>query len=164
MAELMTGKRWHSREDSGLRLDRELRWWHDDERIEHPRIVELFNSSLGLDDSGRFVLRIGNDWARVAVEDAAYEVRTVDVSPGDRLSVRLSDRTAELLDPATLSVEPDGVVTCLVKEGRAKARFSRDAQFQFGAFLSVSDGGVSLEVGARRDPLPGALAQLFHAD
>jgi hypothetical protein len=161
MAELMTGKRWHTREDSGLRLDRELRWWHDDERIEHPRIVELFNSSLGLDDSGRFVLRIGNDWARVSVEDAAYEVRTVDVSPEDRLSVRLSDRTAELLDPATLSMDPDGVITCQVKERRAKARFSRDAQFQLGALLAPSDGGVVLEVGARREPLPDSLGALF---
>src|SRR5262245_61051388 len=115
MALPLVGKRMHTREDSGLRLDRQLHWWHDDERIEHPRIIEVFNCGLQIGEDGRDVLRVGNDWAYVQVEDAAYEVRAVDISEGDRASVRLSDRTAELLDVSSLAEDADGVLTCRVK-------------------------------------------------
>jgi hypothetical protein len=155
MAIPLTGKRMHTREDSGLRLDRQLRWWHDDALIEHPRIIEVFNCGLAVEEDGRYVLRVGNDWAYVQVEDAAYEVRAVDLSEGDRLSVRLSDRTAELLDVASLAEEPDGgVLTCRVKGGRAKARFSRDAQFQLGERIEEDGGRLVLVAGERREPLP----------
>lgn len=155
------GKRWHTREDSGIRLDAALRWWHDDEPIEHPRIIELFNTSLVLDAEGRYQLQIGKDWCYVQVEDAAYEVRTVDVTPEQRVSVRLSDRTAEALEPDTLSVGPDGVLVCKVKGGRARARFSRDAQYQLGELLEQDESGhLFLRAGERRLAVPGSLGAL----
>lgn len=151
-------KRWHTREDSGIRLDRALRWWHDDEPIEHPRIVELFNASLGLDEAGRFVLRIGQDWCVVQVEDAAYEVRTVDVTGEGRISLRLSDRSADALDPASLALGPDGVLGCRVKGGRAGARFSRDAQYQLGLLLEEGPGGaLGLRAGHQWLPVPAGV-------
>jgi hypothetical protein len=156
-----SGKRWHTREDSGIRLDAALRWWHDDEPIEHPRIIELFNTSLVLDEEGRYQLRIGKDWCYVQVEDAAYEVRTVDVTPEERLSVRLSDRTAESLDLDTLAVGVDGILTCRVKGSRVKARFSRDAQFQLGELLEQDESGrLFLRAGQRRLAVPAALESL----
>ncbi|WP_370458989.1 DUF1285 domain-containing protein [Aggregicoccus sp. 17bor-14] len=149
------GKRWHTREDSGIRLDRALRWWHDDEPIEHPRIVELFNTSLGLDETGRYVLRIGQDWCVVQVEDAAFEVRAVDVTGDGRVSVRLSDRTAEALAPESLAPGADGVLTCRVKGGQARARFSRDAQYQLGLLLEEGpDGALGLRAGEAWLPVP----------
>jgi uncharacterized protein len=152
------GKRWHTREDSGIRLDRQLRWWHDDVLIEHPRIVEVFNTSLGLDEAGRHVLRIGNDWCVVQVEDAAYEVRTADVTDDGRVSLRLSDRTAEALEPASLVPGADGVVACRVKGGRARARFSRDAQYQLGLLLEEGpDGAPGLRAGTQWLPLPAGV-------
>ena len=39
-------KKLHTREQSGIRLDRQLRWWHDDEPVEHPKIIEAFNRGL----------------------------------------------------------------------------------------------------------------------
>ena len=152
------GKRWHTREDSGIRLDARLRWWHDDEPIEHPKIIEVFNASLVLDEEGRYQLQIGKDWCYVQVEDAAYEVRTVDVNPDGRVSVRLSDRTAEALDLPSLSLAPDGVLCCRVKRGRAKARFSRDAQYQLGELLEQDDAGhLFLRAGQRRFAVPVSL-------
>jgi hypothetical protein len=95
------------------------------------------------------------------VEDAAYEVRTVDVTPDERVSVRLSDRTAEALEPHTLTVGPDGVLQCKVKAGRARARFSRDAQYQLGALLEQDEGGhVYLRAGERRLVVPMSLDAL----
>ncbi|QDE88709.1 hypothetical protein BHS06_06805 [Myxococcus xanthus] len=155
------GKRWHTREDSGIRLDARMRWWHDDEPILHPKIIELFNASLVLDDADRYQLRIGNDWCFIQVEGAAYEVRTVDVTPDERVSVRLSDRTAEALDVASLHLGADGVLSCRVKQGRAQARLSRDAQYQLGQLLEEGpDGGLVLNVGQRKLAVPVELDAL----
>lgn len=144
------GKRWHTREDSGIRLDRDLRWWHDDEPVEHPNIIEAFNRGLVPTEDGKFKLVFGNDWCFVQVEDAAYAVVALDDMEGGGLSVRLSDRTAEALDPATLELDDQGVVTCKVKRGRARARFSRDAQFALGERLQEDEAGTWLTTAAGR--------------
>jgi hypothetical protein len=146
--------RWHTREDSGIRLDRDFVWWHDEERIEHPKIVETFNCGLVPTDDGRFMLRVGNDWCYVQVEDAAYRVTAVDVAEDGRVFLRLSDRTGELLDFGSLALDGAGVFTCLVKGGRAKARFSRDAQFALGTFAEEGEGGLVLNVHGAIRPVP----------
>ncbi|MGZ6140198.1 MAG: hypothetical protein ACXWLA_05970, partial [Myxococcaceae bacterium] len=61
VAEIGLPRRWHTREDSGLVLDRELNWVHDGERVTHPRIIEAFNAGLVPTDDGRFQLHIGQD-------------------------------------------------------------------------------------------------------
>jgi hypothetical protein len=146
--------RWHTREDSGLRLDRQLRWWHDGERIDHPNIVEAFNRGVRVEDDGRLTLHFGNDWCFIEAEDCAFGVVAVDVSEGDRLSVRLSDRTAEWLDASSLAVDDEGVLTVRVKGGKAKARFSRDAQMQLANFFVERDGRLDLVVNGRRWETP----------
>ena len=146
-------KKWHTREDSGISLDGELRWFHDGEPVEHPRIVEAFNRGLRVTDDGRFKLEIGNDWCFVKVAGPAFGVTAVDVSE-EGLSVRLTDRTAELLDPATLLVGADGVMTVKVKGGRATARFSRDAQFQLGELAVETEKGPVLRAAGREWALP----------
>ncbi len=146
-------KRWHTREDSGLRLDRQLRWWHDDALVEHPRIIEAFNQGLRPTDDGRFQLHVGQDWCFVEVADAAFAVVAVDFA-GERPCIRLSDRTAEPLGLPSLSLDPDGVLHCRVKEGRAKARFTRDAQFELGSRFEPDGPKLRLRVGDRLFPLP----------
>lgn len=147
-------RRWHTREDSGLRLDRQLRWFHDGEVIDHPNIIEAFNRGLRVEDDGRVTLHFGPDWCFIEVEDCAFGVVAVDVSEGDRLSVRLSDRTAEWLDLASLAVGEDGVLTARVKGGKAKARFSRDAQVQLADFFVARDGQLDVVVNGRRWETP----------
>ncbi|MBL9038684.1 MAG: DUF1285 domain-containing protein [Archangium sp.] len=145
--------RWHTREDSGIALDRDVAWFHDGERIEHPNIIEAFNRGLRVDDDGRYRLEFGNDWCFVTVARAAFRVVAVDVSEGDRLSLRLSDRTAEWLDPATLQLDGE-VLEAKVKQGRAWARFSRDAQVQLAEFLEPAADRMVLHVGAHQWPTP----------
>ena len=145
-------KKWHTREDSGIRLDRKLRWWHDDLPVEHPRIIETFNQGLRVAEDGRFKLEIGNDWCFVTVEDAAFEVLAIDLSLDARVSARLSDRTAEYLDLTSLAVDDQGVLSARVKNGRAKARFSRDAQFALGTMLESEGDRWVLRVGEKQWP------------
>ncbi len=147
-----TGKRWHTREDSGIRLDREGRWWHDDELVEHSKIIEAFNTGLVPTEDGRFKLQFGWDWCFVEVEDAAYRVTAIDSRP-DGVGLRLSDRTAEPLAPESLALDADGVLCCRVKQGRAKARFTRDAQFALGEFLEEENGQLVVRAGGRSWPL-----------
>lgn len=146
-------KRWHTREDSGIELDEQLRWWHDGEPVEHPKIIETFNRGLKVTDDGKFKLEVGNDWCFVKVHGPAFGVLAVDVSD-DGLSVRLSDRTAELLDVSSLSQSDDGVLTVKVKGGLATARFSRDAQFQLGELVEATERGPVLRAGGREWALP----------
>ena len=144
--------RWHTREDSGIRLDREGNWWHDDVPVEHPRVIEAFNQGLSPTDDGRFILRVGNDWCFVTVEDAAYRVLSVDDVKGTPW-LRLSDRSAEPLDGATVELDADGVLRCQVKSNRAAARFSRDAQFQLGPWLEEEEGRFLLALPTGRHPV-----------
>lgn len=146
-------KKWHTREDSGIELDAQLRWFHDGEPVEHPRVIEAFNRGLRVTDDGKYKLEIGNDWCFVKVHGPAFGVVAVDVS-GDGVSVRLTDRTAEMLDPATLTVGDDGVLTVKVKAGRAIARFSRDAQFQLGELVESTANGPVLRAAGREWALP----------
>jgi uncharacterized protein len=120
-------KIWHTREESGMVLDASLQWWHDGERIEHPKIVEVFNCGLMV-ENGRFILRFGNDWCVVRVEDCAYRVNAVDVMDNS-VVLRLSDRSHEVLDIETLELRA-GVLRASVKQHQAKALFSREAQYQ----------------------------------
>jgi hypothetical protein len=153
VAEIGLPKRWHTREDSGLVLDRELNWHHDGERITHPKIIEAFNQGLVPTEDGRFQLRIGNDWAYVTVDGAAYRVNAIDTDD-TRVYLRLSDRTGEPLEASTLRLGADGVLTARVKGGRAEARFSRDAQFALGQLLAPEGVGWVLALAGTRIPVP----------
>lgn len=147
------GERLHTREDSGIRLDADGHWWHDDEPVEHPRIIEAFNQSLQPTGDGRFKLVFGWDWCFVQVDGPAYRVAAVHVID-DALELALSDRTQEPLVPDTLHLSEEGVLQCRVKGGRALARFSRDAQFQLGELLEEDpSGGFVLRTGGRTHPV-----------
>jgi uncharacterized protein len=143
-------KIWHTREQSGIVLDANFQWWHDGERVEHPKIVEAFNCGLMV-ENGRFILRFGNDWCVVQVEDCGYRVNAVDVMD-DAVVLRLSDRSHEVLDIETLELHA-GVLRASVKRHQARALFSRAAQFQLvssceettGGKLAVRLGGVLIE-------------------
>jgi len=146
-------ERRHTREDSGIRLDRHGRWWHDGRPIEHPKIIEAFNRGLTPTDDGKFRLHFGADWCFVEVEDAAYRVLDFAVT-ADGPWITLSDRTGEALDVATLSLDADDVVVCRVKGQRAKARFSREAQFALGERLTRVGNQLALQVGSQAIPVP----------
>lgn len=151
--------RWHTREDSGLRIDRAGRWFHDDVIIEHPNIIEAFNRGLRVMEDGRVQLHFGGDWCFVQVEACAFTAVAFDESSDGRLSARLSDRTAEFVDPSQLALDEDDALTFPVKGGLARARCSRPAQAQLAAHLEPGPTGLVLRVGERTWttslPLPG---------
>ncbi len=150
----MTTPRWHTREDSGLHLDAQLRWWHDEELIEHPNIVEAFSKGISFDDHGRPTLVFGKDWCYFTFERCLFAVVAVDLSGEARLSIRLSDRTAEWLEASSLTLDSDGALLVRVKTQKAWAKFSRSAQVQLGQYLEHTESGWALKVADHVTLLP----------
>ncbi len=131
-------ERLHTRVKSGIRLDRDGAFWHDDERITHPAIVRAFRDGLERAPDGRYLVRFGFDWAYITVEDAPYVVARVLGAPGGKLLARLEGGAEEPLDVTTLARGPEGVLYARVK-GDHRARFSRQAQADLAPWL-VEEG------------------------
>jgi hypothetical protein len=138
------------RENSGIRLDCEGRFWHRGALIEHPGVAEAFHRWLGQDDRGRWVLRTDRDWCVVEVEDAPVVVRSVELAPGDGpVTLHLSDGTNEALVAASLEQSADHVLYCRIGRGWS-ARFSRGAYYQLAERLEQDQAGQpALRIGGQ---------------
>jgi len=142
------------RQRSGLSIDLEGRLCHRGEPITHARTLEVLWGSLARQADGRYLVRVGRESGYVTVEDAPYGVRGVTFDEG-RPVLHLGDRTEEPLDPATLSVDAEGVLHCVVKGGH-RARFTRTAQVDLGLALEEepgSPGRFLLRLGDRAFPV-----------
>lgn len=141
-------RRMHTRVASGIRLDAMGRFWHDDELVKHPAIVRAWHHGLERSPDGRYLIRFGNDWAYVLVEDAPYVVQRV-LALETGLVVLLSDDGREPLDPTTLARSTEQVLYCRVK-GDHRARLSRQAQVDLMPFLQKEQDRFYVAFGDRR--------------
>jgi hypothetical protein len=102
-------------------------------------------------DDGETIVRVGDQWAYVTVEDTPYVVN--NVSPGESgLELLLSDGSRELLDPETLTLSGENDLRCRVRQGRAPARFSRAAWHNLLPLLT-DEGGPALVLAGRTHPI-----------
>lgn len=87
---------------SGMRIDREGRWWHDGRRIEREALVRLFASVLRREPDGRHVLVTPVEKLDIEVEFVALRVvaLTHEGEGIDRkVAVQLNDGQAVILGP-----------------------------------------------------------------
>lgn len=115
-----------------LRIDKEGRWFFQEEEITHWRTYLLFNKNLIRDENGNLKVRIGQEECLVEPEDAPFIVKSLDFnlgSPGELKSITLilNDESREVLIPETLFIGPENVPYCLVRNQMFTARFSRNA-------------------------------------
>lgn len=144
--------RFHTRIDSGIRLDPHGRFWHDEVLVENPAILRAWHRGLERVGDGRYLIRFGWDWAFIKVEDAPYLVRRL-VPDRDGLRLILSDESEESLEPSSLARSKEDVLYCRVK-GDHRARLSRQAQLDVMEYLrEESPGSFSLALGSRRWPI-----------
>jgi hypothetical protein len=126
--------------ESTIVLDREGRFWHDGERVDHPPLEEALRSWIALHpDDGRLILTNGYDWCYFRAEDAPFIVDALRVEPDGGVTLRLVGGAEEPLDPDTLSLGDRGAVYAKVSSGRFDARFSRHAQTQLADVLVEDD-------------------------
>lgn len=143
---------------SGLRLDREGRWWHEGELVAHAGLAAALHRWLDRLEDGRYVVRLDSErFAYVEVEGAPYQVLTVEIersAEGPRVHLQLSDGSQEELDYGSLQVGADHALYCQVK-GRMAARFSRQAYYLLGELLEEGPEGVALRAAGRLWPIAG---------
>lgn len=137
--------------ESTIRLDHEGRFFHEGELVAHRGMARAFASWIARHpDDGRFILTNGYDWTYFTVEDAPYFVEGVRADPEGPTLV-LFDGSEERLDPAALTLDPDGVFTTKVKDGAFDARFLRSAQLELAEWLEQdSDGAIVLVTSGAR--------------
>jgi hypothetical protein len=127
------------REQSGLRLTREDALLHRGEPIEHERLQRALRTGIHRAPDGRWATRLGNDWAYLDVEDAAYFVASVQPD-SDALRAALTDGRSVSLDPAQLAVGAGDALYARLPDGE-RARFTRAAQLQIGPLIKQDEGG-----------------------
>jgi len=136
------------REQSGLRLDREGRFWHRGDLLEHARTVAALHRGMHRAEDGRWAVRIGPEWGYVDVEDAARFIRRIDMV-GEALRAQLADGEWVGIDPATLASGAEDALYARTPEGE-RARLTRAAQLSLSDHLREEEGGFSLEISGRR--------------
>ena len=135
------------REQSGLRLDKEGRFWHRGGLVEHARTFAVLHQGIHRAPDGRWATRIGKDWAYLDVEDAALWIRRIEPS-GTKLRAQLASGEWVQIDPATLAAGAEDALYARV--GGERARLTREAQLSLSDFLREDRHGFLLELGARR--------------
>lgn len=140
---------------TGLRLDRHGRWWHEGEIVQHRGLVRAINRWLDRLDDGRYIIRLDEHrYAYVDVEDTPYIVVTVTHSDDGRLWIHLSDGEREELDYESLAVGSDHALYCRCKDRRFASRFSHQAhQLLVDAIEQLDDGRFALRAAGKSWPI-----------
>ncbi len=133
-------------ESHQIRFGRDGRWYADDEPITNQRIADLFARHVTRGEDGSWWLRIGDERARIVVEDTPWVVTRIDGSPQEGFRVTLNDGTSEPLDPSSLTLGANDVLYCAVKDGTERARFLRPAQMELLGHVELEDDRFVLAV------------------
>ncbi len=135
-------------------------WTHEGHPFRNRKLRQKFDTSVsflsgeGPDGGDAHVVQIGRFRGLIDVEEAGFFVEDIDLHAG---TVRLSDRSTDVLDVSSLSTsEIDGALLCRVKRDLAPdgvlARFTHRAQSEF--MNAVDDTGTGIAVGGERVTLP----------
>lgn len=134
------------REQSGLRLDREGRFWHRDGEITHARTLAVLHRGIHRAPDGRWATRIGPEWGYLDVEDAAFFVRRIE-----GLRAQLASGEWVAIDPGGLALGRDDALYLRIRGERA--RLTREAQLSLADALHEDRDGFSLALEGRRVPI-----------
>lgn len=134
------------REESGLRLDKEGRFWHRGGLIEHARTLAVLHRGIHRAPDGRWATRIGREWGYLDVEDAALWIRRIEEG-----RAQLASDEWVAFDPASLALGADDALYARV--GGERARLTRAAQLSLADALREEPGGFSVELDGRRYPI-----------
>jgi hypothetical protein len=146
-------------------------WTHEGHPIRHAKLRAHFDRSVVyLPEERKYVVTLRHFRGEITVEEAAFFVRAFE--PGSA-RIALSDRSEEVLDPATLSVSPiDGALLCRVKRALAAqvarsepqaneaqqagllARFTNAAQADLLHAVDAAPSGMRLRVAGEWRDLP----------
>ncbi|MBL4632451.1 MAG: DUF1285 domain-containing protein [Kofleriaceae bacterium] len=139
--------------ETGIRLDRAGRFWHEDGEITHQRFRKTLLRWLDTREDGRIVLRLdGERYAYIDIDDAALLVTSMVWRDGVPM-ITLNDDSEEYLDCDTLEQAPDNSIYCRVREGKLLARFLTQPYYKLADFIEEIEDGFALRVGNKLYPI-----------
>ncbi len=131
-----------------IRLSAEGQWTHEGLDFDNPKIIALFNRSIGRTAGGTWVLEVGPFTYPIEVDDTPYFVERIQRSESERAHIWLSDGTDEDLQYVSLVYAPHGRLYCDVKGGAFRARFKRAAYYELAEAIEPrGDGWVLVDAG-----------------
>jgi hypothetical protein len=136
--------------ESTIYRDAAGRWFHDGERIEHPKLAHAFDCWISRAEDGRYCLNNGMDWAYIALDGPPLFVRSLRIQSEGEVSLVLSNDTEQQLDLDTLRQGEDGALYCEVGPKRLVAKFDRHAMAQLEALVEEDKQGVYIQLGEKR--------------
>src|SRR6202022_2247937 len=136
------------RGQSGLRLDKEGRFWHRGGLVEHARTLAALHQGIHRAADGRWATRIGKDWAYLDVEDAALWLRRIEPS-GASLRGQLASGEWVEIDPATGAAGGREPPMPSTRASEASARGSRGMRSSRSASPCPRTGNISCSSSAR---------------
>lgn len=139
---------------TGIRLDRQGRFWHEGEEISHKRFRVALLRWLDLREDGRPILRLDDKrYAYVDVEDAMLLVLSIRWD-GDRAFIKTNDEVEEELCYATLEQAADNTLYCRARASQLLARVTTRAYYQLAERIEEeARGGFVLLAAGQRFPI-----------
>jgi len=127
-------------------VDKDGAWFHKGAPIIHRELLLLFYRCLCVDELGRYIIKFNDQVCRLDVEDTPFVILSTDfVRAGaegekNRFILHLIDDTKEELAPETLTIGPDHVLYCKIRNGKFRARFSRPSYYQLAQHVEEEPG------------------------
>jgi uncharacterized protein len=138
---------------SGIRIDGQGDFQHEGAPVRHEGLRRALFRWLDRLPDGRTVLRLdAARFAYVDVDDTPLVARAARLD-GDRVLLALTDGAEEPLDPATLTIDGDGVLRCWVRGGRLEARLATSAAAVLADLISDGPGRPALTLAGRIFPV-----------
>lgn len=109
-----------------IRIDKQLRWWHEGGEILHPRLLEFLQRHLRYESNSGFFLEDKEGRVAVEVEDTPFLAHAVSVD-GQGLAVRLPNGETRTLDSGSLRIGENGGLYAKVLPEGYEVRLSRQA-------------------------------------
>ncbi|HUH02248.1 MAG TPA: hypothetical protein VML75_09635 [Kofleriaceae bacterium] len=138
---------------TGIRLDREGRFWHEGAEITHGGFRRALLRWLDRLPDGRPILRLDEQrYAYVDVDDACLLVTSLRWS-GDRGIATFNDGTESEIDYASLGVGEADALYCAARGGVLDARLTTPAYYALVDRLEETAGGYALRARGRLFPI-----------
>lgn len=124
-----------------LRLDARGQFFFEGDPVTHPRVVAVLRAGLDVAETGEPIVRVGEQWAYVTVDDTPLRVTAVVRDDDEGMWCSLDDGRRVRLDASTL-IESGRGLSCEVPSqptGRTMAaRWTNAAQMQLSEWLTWS--------------------------
>lgn len=127
-------------------VDKDGAWFHKGAPIIHRELLLFFYQCLCADELGRYIIKFNDQVCRLDVEDTPFVILSTDFvraeADGEKslFILHLIDDTKEELALDTLTIGPDNVLYCKIRNGKFKARFSRPSYYQLAQHVEEEPG------------------------